>query len=685
MGADSDPAPEAGALARGGSTLKTSASLRARLNPFDSQQDEGSATRLRPSVRPLSSSTIRQRQQEQEPTDEPSEQPRPGSSRYVIRIGSPFKWYWDLAQITVLAYVWLAVPLQIGFGLGTHGFAMYCDVAVDLYFFVDIILNFFSGIKVYEAFTIRYIEDLPSIARRYICTWFLLDLLAAVPVDYVLKAQDGTLGCSLNWNGCNTPAQTRGSALKLLKALRMFRLLKLIKLARFVKLVQHYEQELRCWGTFTTLAKICLSIFMLSHWCACTYGSILEWDGEDLKEKYCTSFYWAVQSLTTVGYGDLQLSTLNGQFVSIVVMLLGSITFAALMSAIFSILNPDAIFANHEQIVSFVLTYLRRHDAPPEVATRVLDYFRETLQPGATERFKEQEMMEALPPALRIELFENLYLVYVVDVSFFRKFELDQIQLKELVMMMYPVTAKKGEFVYQRDDTATGFYIQMSGVTNLLKSIPLDRVSKGTLVKQPPAEEIRKTVHEGDFFGEMVSIGMFKRLFEYAVGVTDISMLYVPVAKFWSFLEHNKAMHQEFLCIIFARLMSERCIEDQTDILFELELEQFLGPHGGVRKDICELIMDPSGDGVISTIAPRMRGSLMLAAGGINSANFMNKSIREINRASTVGAETVRRLEAKAAKTEALLLEANAQLREEVAALRSAVLALAQATEAAAA
>eukprot|EP00976_Prorocentrum_cordatum_P014269 285192-Prorocentrum_minimum.AAC.2 len=61
----------------------------------------------------------------------------------------------------------------------------------------------------------------------------------------------------------------------------------------------------------------------MSHWCACTYGSLPEWSGEPMREKYVTSFYWAVQSLTTVGYGDHQLDTLGSHLVSILVMLIG--------------------------------------------------------------------------------------------------------------------------------------------------------------------------------------------------------------------------------------------------------------------------------------------------------------------------------------------------------------------------
>ena len=53
---------------------------------------------------------------------------------------SHFRTYWDMAQVVLLMYVVVMVPLKIGFELETELFAteFWIEVGVDLYFLVDI-------------------------------------------------------------------------------------------------------------------------------------------------------------------------------------------------------------------------------------------------------------------------------------------------------------------------------------------------------------------------------------------------------------------------------------------------------------------------------------------------------------------------------------------------------------------
>jgi hypothetical protein len=53
----------------------------------------------------------------------------------------------DLAQSVLLIYIAIVVPIRIGFdvnnGVGT--FAWWLELCVDIYFWVDIVLNFRTG------------------------------------------------------------------------------------------------------------------------------------------------------------------------------------------------------------------------------------------------------------------------------------------------------------------------------------------------------------------------------------------------------------------------------------------------------------------------------------------------------------------------------------------------------------
>ena len=47
-------------------------------------------------------------------------------------------------QLLVLSYVSIEVPLRIGFDLNAYGFFLYLQILYDLYFTVDIVINFLS-------------------------------------------------------------------------------------------------------------------------------------------------------------------------------------------------------------------------------------------------------------------------------------------------------------------------------------------------------------------------------------------------------------------------------------------------------------------------------------------------------------------------------------------------------------
>jgi hypothetical protein len=84
-----------------------------------------------------------------------------------VRIG------WDVCMAVVVVYLSLAVPIELGFApplsLGARAF----NVLLDFLFILDIIFNFFTGFFERK----RYVADRRRIARRYLGSWFVPDVL----------------------------------------------------------------------------------------------------------------------------------------------------------------------------------------------------------------------------------------------------------------------------------------------------------------------------------------------------------------------------------------------------------------------------------------------------------------------------------------------------------------------------
>ncbi len=152
-------------------------------------------------------------------------------------------------------------------------------------------------------FTIEYISRLVSVKRplAYAKSFFgIVDLLAILPTYISLFIPGGQYLI----------------VIRMLRILRIFRVLKLVKYVGESKVILQALKASRRKITVFIFAVLTLVTIL---------GSLMYLiEGEDNGfTSIPLSIYWAVVTLTTVGYGDLTPQTVLGQMLSVVVMLLG--------------------------------------------------------------------------------------------------------------------------------------------------------------------------------------------------------------------------------------------------------------------------------------------------------------------------------------------------------------------------
>ncbi|GFR58598.1 potassium/sodium hyperpolarization-activated cyclic nucleotide-gated channel 2 [Elysia marginata] len=158
---------------------------------------------------------------------------------------SSTRFYWDLFMLVLLIANLIILPVAISFfndDLSTHWIVFNC--ISDTVFFLDIVINFRTGIFVEKArvetkeehqgiilndFADEIILDPRLIAKQYMKTWFFLDLLSSVPMDYIFLMWDaeadfnqlfhaGTVADTRQetppyWQGDHSPLTTHPSTL----------------------------------------------------------------------------------------------------------------------------------------------------------------------------------------------------------------------------------------------------------------------------------------------------------------------------------------------------------------------------------------------------------------------------------------------------------------------------------------
>lgn len=153
-------------------------------------------------------------------------------------------------------------------------------------------------------FTIEYFARIIVISKpsKYIFSFYgLIDFFSTIP-KYL----------SLFFVGSH--------ALVALRALRLLRVFRILKLARFIG-----EGNLLVNALKASKAKIL--VFLMTVFMLCiilgTIMYMIEADSGSGFTSIPRSVYWAIVTLTTVGYGDIAPATAFGQFIASIIMILG--------------------------------------------------------------------------------------------------------------------------------------------------------------------------------------------------------------------------------------------------------------------------------------------------------------------------------------------------------------------------
>jgi len=248
-----------------------------------------------------------------------------------------FRLAWDIISLFLIFYDLFYVPFTLGFNTNSQGFFYVFDIIKDLFFFMDLLLNFTTA---YYDKNGNLVRDPKTISKHYVSTnLFIIDLITALPIplvaDLVIHRDD-----------------TRVSFLRLLRFLRFLRLIRVLKAVKLLR-IYHKVEEFFYSSLFNGIKSIFSLLFYIilcAHWIACLWHFVgqenedvegVSWlttyynlKGDTLQERYVASLYFAVMTMITVGYGDITPVTMSERIVSIIAMLSGCAMFAYSMNSI---------------------------------------------------------------------------------------------------------------------------------------------------------------------------------------------------------------------------------------------------------------------------------------------------------------------------------------------------------------
>lgn len=340
----------------------------------------------------------------------------------VLHPRSAVRRRWDFLLFVMLLYCAFLIPYRVGFDILAEGTWLWFETAIDITFMIDVFVNFRSGYLLDEDNEDSRVEMRPkAITWHYVKGWFVIDLVSAFPSQLVQLAKDEEHHSNNAYN--KLP--------RLMRIPRLVRVLRLMKLMRLVRLFRPEQQGVISKliensglppAAMRALRLVFLTIF-LSHTLACGWffchvmaptGKFSWWDvycgkadHEDTLEllqddvydmniadrealgiydpelcrggtstRYVVSLYWAVTTLTTMGYGDITPKVMLEYIYTIVVMLMGVSFYAYIASNVSIVLaNMDEAGSEYRDNMEKLGEFMTRKRMTLPLRRRLRKYF----------------------------------------------------------------------------------------------------------------------------------------------------------------------------------------------------------------------------------------------------------------------------------------------------------------------
>jgi hyperpolarization activated cyclic nucleotide-gated potassium channel 2 len=402
--------------------------------------------------------------------EEESRRPSGFEKRIVIRIDATWKFYWDIGIILLFIYTSFQVPYALAFDNGTVlSFETFWDIW-------NLVMDCLYMIDIYFAFiTERYhhgllVSRLPQIMKIYLQEDFALDFAGSFPFDKVVSAIAETTG----GNHVN---------LTMMRAFKLVRLLRLLRGAKIVKFIQALEEKTR--GKLSRVVHLLQSAGVLiftAHTLGCFFVLLAaseenrNFETNWLKayapefdtsvpdkdfQRYVTCLYWALITISTMGYGDVLPKTTPERCYVIFCALVGSVVFAYCMNNIGQMLTAssgieDALKSNQRR----VREYMEFRGISIPLQQRVFYHYRD-IWSRSGDPYAELETIQSLPCDLRKEVLAEVGRAVRGQFMSIKSYEVDCIGA--VFVHMVPMVFVEGSVIYARGQAADGLYIVQEG------------------------------------------------------------------------------------------------------------------------------------------------------------------------------------------------------------------------------
>lgn len=510
---------------------------------------------------------------------------------WLIDPSGTFKKIWETFKFCLLIYTFIYLPMKVTFFADQQeeytDFTYIFDKFIDFVFLIDLILNFFTPLlDKYD-----YVTTHKSIAKLYLRGWFTIDLITLIPFDEIFSfflEESSSLTVFVS----------------LIKIARLTRLIKLVRLFKSFDLknndnyiIEFLLIVLKDSTLLLMLPNFLLIVFAV-HVYSCVYYFLGDqnldntgWiainklnDWSDL-EKYIVTFYFVIQTFSTVGYGDIlsNIVVLNELGFRMVIVVSGVLIFSLFSGTMVDYRNAkiqaDELFDLKQRKLKHLV---KKYQLPMNLYYNIIERLKTPPPPPKTYDFSQlnHEDLETLDYTMFVSKFDGVGL-------FSERIE-DHDFVINLGRACKKILFSKDQIIFEKGEPAVMFFIILKGEVQYestsFEGIELMKIKKG-------------------YFGEYEIIENQNRFFTaraikdsviYTVHSTDFKKLFITTAdvkfsqKFIQFAkdrhdtikELDDSLENFFLRKLFWRKIFKNSKKKQN----KKAIEGLIGPNGNGLK-----------------------------------------------------------------------------------------------------
>ncbi|XP_010222149.1 PREDICTED: potassium/sodium hyperpolarization-activated cyclic nucleotide-gated channel 2 [Tinamus guttatus] len=329
---------------------------------------------------------------------------------WIIHPYSDFRFYWDFTMLLFMVGNLIIIPVGITFFKEeTTAPWIVFNVVSDTFFLMDLVLNFRTGIVIED--NTEIILDPERIKKKYLKTWFVVDFVSSIPVDYVFLIVE---------KGIDSEVYKTARALRIVRFTKILSLLRLLRLSRLIRYIHQWEEIFHMTYDLASAVMRIINLIgmmlLLCHWDGCLqflvpmlqdfpkncWVSINGMVNDSWSELYSFALFKSMSHMLCIGYGKQAPESMTDIWLTMLSMIVGATCYAMFIGHATALIQSlDSSRRQYQEKYKQVEQYMSFHKLPADFRQKIHDYYEHRYQ---GKMFDEDSILGELNEPLREEI-----------------------------------------------------------------------------------------------------------------------------------------------------------------------------------------------------------------------------------------------------------------------------------------